>query len=219
LNVVTVNVALVAPAGTVTLGGTLAEPGSWLPRLTRTPPVGAAADNPTVPVEEVPPVTLAGLTVKEESEIPDGGGGGGDIVKDALRAVPLNEAEIVAVVVAVIVLRVLTVKVVLVAPAATTTEGDESIACTASLEERSTVAPPLGAAALNVTVPVEVLPPTTLVGLSDSAETVAAGAAPAVISNSADTPGLPARSAKTFMLNVPSASVRGAVVIVKLALV
>ena len=41
-NVVTVNDALVAPAGTVTVGGTLADPGRLLLRLTATPPAGAA---------------------------------------------------------------------------------------------------------------------------------------------------------------------------------
>ena len=35
-----------------------------------------------------------------------------------------------------------------------------------------TTAPPAGAAELNVTVPVDILPPTTLVGFKDSADTV-----------------------------------------------
>ena len=76
LNVVTVKLALVAPAATTTLGGTRAEPGRLLPRLTRTPPAGAADDSRTVPVAGVPPVTLAGLTVNEVSVTPGGGGGG-----------------------------------------------------------------------------------------------------------------------------------------------
>jgi hypothetical protein len=74
-NVVIVNVALVAPAGTVTLDGTVATFGRLLPRLTRVPPAGAAADSLTVPVAEVPPVTLVGLTVKEDrlgEAAPDG---------------------------------------------------------------------------------------------------------------------------------------------------
>src|SRR5712671_495213 len=66
LNVVTVKLALVAPAATVTLDGTLAEPGRLLDRLTTVPPVGAALDSPTVPVEGLPPLTLAGLTLNEE---------------------------------------------------------------------------------------------------------------------------------------------------------
>ena len=40
------------------------------------------------------------------------------------------------------------------------------------LSESDTDAPPAGAAALNDTVPVDELPPTTLVGLSDTPESV-----------------------------------------------
>ena len=97
-NDVTVNVALVAPAGTVTLGGTLAEPGSWLDRLTTTPPVGAALVSVTVPVEGFPPVTLVGLRVNVESETAGGGGGGaprGSTVKVADLVTPPPETEIV----------------------------------------------------------------------------------------------------------------------------
>ena len=56
-----VNVALVAPAGTVTEDGTVATFGRLLPRLTAVPPVGAANESRTVPVADVPPVTLVGL--------------------------------------------------------------------------------------------------------------------------------------------------------------
>ena len=62
-NVVTANDALVAPAGMVTVAGTLAAPGSELPRLTASPPVGAGLPRVTVPVADVPPWTLVGLTV------------------------------------------------------------------------------------------------------------------------------------------------------------
>jgi hypothetical protein len=65
--VVTVNVALVAPPGTVTLNGTLAEPGWLLARLMATPFGGAGPPSLTVPVAEAPPTTLEGLTVIEES--------------------------------------------------------------------------------------------------------------------------------------------------------
>src|SRR3989441_12848572 len=68
----TVKDAVVPPAGTVTLDGTVAAPVLLLDRLTTAPPLGAAALSVTVPVEELPPVTVDGLRVSEESV---GGGG------------------------------------------------------------------------------------------------------------------------------------------------
>jgi len=64
--VLTVNVALVAPAATVTLDGTLAAVVLLLESVTTAPPEGAAPLNVTVPVEEFPPVTPAGFTESEE---------------------------------------------------------------------------------------------------------------------------------------------------------
>ena len=64
--VLTVNVALVAPAATVTLDGTLAAVVLLLESVTTAPPEGAAPLNVTVPVEEFPPVTLVGFTETEE---------------------------------------------------------------------------------------------------------------------------------------------------------
>jgi len=64
--VLTVNVALVAPAGTITLEGTLAAPGLLLESATIAPPVGAGPLSVTVPVEEFPPVTLVGFSESEE---------------------------------------------------------------------------------------------------------------------------------------------------------
>ena len=66
---------------------------------------------------------------------------------------------------------VLTVNVPLVYPAMTVTL-DGTVAADALLE-RLTTAPPLGAAPLRVTVPVDEDPPLTLVGLSASADSVA----------------------------------------------
>jgi len=63
--VFTVKLALVAPAATVTLGGTVATEVSLLDRETMTPPASAALLRVTVPVEEFPPLTLVGLTVSE----------------------------------------------------------------------------------------------------------------------------------------------------------
>jgi hypothetical protein len=62
-----VNVALVAPAVTVTLAGTVAAAVLLLPSVTAAPPAGAALLNVTVPVEDAPPITVAGLTDTEET--------------------------------------------------------------------------------------------------------------------------------------------------------
>src|SRR5882724_9613263 len=62
--VLTVNVALVAPAATVTLAAVVL----LLERVTCAPPVGAGPLSVTVPVEEFPPVTLVGFSESEERE-------------------------------------------------------------------------------------------------------------------------------------------------------
>jgi hypothetical protein len=89
-NVVIWKVALVAPAGTVTVAGTLAEPGRLLPRLTLTPPDGAALPSVTVPVEGVPPGTLLGFTLS-----PVSAGRLGETVSVAERVTPRPVTEIV----------------------------------------------------------------------------------------------------------------------------
>jgi hypothetical protein len=108
------------------------------------------------------------------------------------------------------------VKVALVAPSATVTLA--GVVAAELLSDRETTNPPDGAAALNLTVPLDELPPTTLLGLTETESSVAVGGGdePAVMSSSACFPGLPARSAKMFMLNC---SLTGLVTIVKLALV
>jgi hypothetical protein len=66
--VLTVNVAVVVPAATVTLDGTWATAVLLLESATVAPPAGAAPLSVTVPVEEFPPVTLVGFSEREERE-------------------------------------------------------------------------------------------------------------------------------------------------------
>jgi hypothetical protein len=177
--VVIVNVATVDPAGTVTLAGTLAMAELLLESATTAPPDGAAPLNVTVPWEELPPVTLVGLTPSDERAT--GGGGGGVpacvTVSVAVRVTP-SDAEMVTEVDA-LTEEVATVKVALAAPAGTVTLAG-TLATAELLLESATTAPPDGAAPLNVTVPWEALPPVTLVGFSARAdrETVGDGAGP-----------------------------------------
>src|SRR6266480_3270819 len=65
--VLTVKVALVAPAATVTLEGTRAAP-LLLESATGAPPAGAGPLSGTVPVEELPPATLVGFSASEGRE-------------------------------------------------------------------------------------------------------------------------------------------------------
>src|SRR5437899_11822693 len=87
--VLTVKVALVAPAGTVTLEGTVATPVLLLESRTWAPPAGAGPLSVTVPVEDcTPPTTLVGLSVSEETM-------GGAAVSEAGLDAPPGEAEMV----------------------------------------------------------------------------------------------------------------------------
>ena len=63
--VVIVNVALLAPAATVTLDGTVAANVLSLLSDTSAPPTGAGPLSVTVPVEGLPPTTLDGFTPSE----------------------------------------------------------------------------------------------------------------------------------------------------------
>ncbi len=85
--VLIVNVALVAPATTVTLEGTVAAAVLLLESATCAPPAGAAPLNVTVPVEDcVPPITLVGLSVSEESV--GAGGAAGVTASEAVLVAP-----------------------------------------------------------------------------------------------------------------------------------
>jgi len=163
--VLTVNVALLAPAATITLAGTVAVDVLLLERVTAAPPAGADPLSVTVPVEGDPPVTLVGFSVSEERV----GRACGSTVSEAVLVTPAYDAEIVTGVDAVTAL-VLTVNVALLAPAAIVTLAG-TLAAPLSLES-STCAPPVSAGPLSVTVPVEGDPPVTLVGFSVSEERV-----------------------------------------------
>jgi hypothetical protein len=156
--VVTVNVALVAPAATVTFAGTVATDVLLLESVTTAPPVGAALFSVTVPVEVAPPVTDAGLTLSEEIA------GGFTVTTNVSVVLLLSVAEIVTCVAAATAL-VLTVNVALVAPAATVTLAG-TVATEVLLLLKVTTAPPIGAELFSVTVPVEVVPPVTVAGLT-----------------------------------------------------
>src|SRR5436853_3783986 len=112
--VLTVNVALLAPAATITLVGTVATALLPLERETVAPPAGAGPLNVTVPVEGDPPVTLVGFSVSEERV----GRACGSTVSEAVLVTPAYDAEIVTGV-DVVTAPVLTVNVTLLAPAAT----------------------------------------------------------------------------------------------------
>src|SRR5437773_2648108 len=86
--VLTVKVAVEAPLGTVTLDGTVAAPVLLLDRETTAPPLGADALNCTVPVEELPPVTLDGLRPSETRV-----GRGGDVTVRVIVVVFVRVTE------------------------------------------------------------------------------------------------------------------------------
>lgn len=62
IDVLMVKLAEFDPAGTSTLAGTLATAGFDDARATLSPPAGAAWVSVTVPVEDVPPNTVPGLS-------------------------------------------------------------------------------------------------------------------------------------------------------------
>jgi hypothetical protein len=157
--VVVVNVTPVAPAGTVTEDGTAATEESLLDKDMATPLLGAGPLRITVPVEELPPVNLAGA-IETDVRV------GGRTVREAVWVAPLEAAVMVMAVDAATAV-VATVNVALVAPAGTVTEGGRA-ATEGSLLDKETTAPPLGAALLKLMVPVEEVLPVTVLGLSES---------------------------------------------------
>src|SRR2546425_12726298 len=159
--VVTVNVALVRPAGTVTLptGGTLAAAGLLLERVTTAPPAGAAALKVTVATEELPPTTLVGFSARPETV--RGGGGAGGVTVSSAEVLPVAIVAVIVTVVDTVTGKAEAVNVALLLPARTVTFTG-TVAARVLLLESPTVTPPAGAGAANVTVPSEEAPLATL---------------------------------------------------------
>ena len=167
------NVALVAPAATVTLPGTVAA-ALLLESVTANPPDAAADVSVTVPCAALPPVTVEGLNeIAESAGDEGGGGGGGGGAAEALTvsdraALSRSRAEIVMAVSDV------TDEVVIGNVAEATPAGTVTFAGTraAAFELKSwTTAPPAGAALWSVTVPLDDSPPLTIAGESVTSTT------------------------------------------------
>jgi len=148
--------ALMAPAGTVMVAGTMTA-GLPLLRDTLTPPSGAAMLSVTVPVAEPPPATVAGAMLSPVRNTM--GGGGALTVREAnWVSVPAEVWPLTLAVVLAVTDELVTLKVALVAPA-----GPVTVAGTATLAlllVSVTTVPPVGAGPLRVTVPVVPIPPT-----------------------------------------------------------
>ena len=140
--------------------GTLAEL-LLLERATVMPFGPAGPERVTVPSTELPPTTVVGSTVTEESC-------GGETVRTAdLAALPFPAVTVAEVVVLTGV--VVTVKVAVVMPFGINTKGGTDTA--ELLLSNPTATPDVGACPLNVIVIVDEVPPTTVGGLAASALT------------------------------------------------
>lgn len=153
--VVTVKIAVVAFAGTVTDAGTLTS-GFALINVTTMPPAGAGVCKVTIPGVERPPVTLDGVNVTVR------------ITGDAITSVPdfvtpFSVARMDALTFP-LTARVVTVTAAFVAPAGIATFAGT---LASGIDElRSTTTPPAGAGASIVIVATDVFPPATDVGKS-----------------------------------------------------
>ena len=156
---VTVNVAVVAPAGTVTLTGTVAAVVLLDVSVTTAPPAGAADVNVTVPVLVTAPKIDVGLSVTVDSAA-----GGGVTVRLADVVLPFVVAEMATRVFAATVPAV-TVNVAAVCPAGTVTAA-MTVATAVFADASVTTFPPVGAATLSVTVPVTCPADAMVVGVS-----------------------------------------------------
>jgi hypothetical protein len=155
--VVTVNVAVVLPAATVTDTGTLATEALLLDRFTTIPPLGAACVSMTVAVDDVLPTTVVGLRASEATA------GTGVMVRLEETVLPAYVADMTTFVVVVTIV-VFTVNGADVAPCGTVMVGETNVVTEGLLVTSVTCAPPLGAGPFRLTVPVEEVPPTTVEG-------------------------------------------------------
>jgi len=164
--VVTGKVAVLALAATFTLIGTVAALVGLLCRVTVMPPAGAGPAMVTVPVDGLGPATAVGLTLTDEIA-------SGLMVSAAgVGVTELYVAEMCAVV-TLFTPEVVMVNVPEVLPAATVAVVGTTAEVLSLLND--TTAPPAGAGLFRVRVPVELLPPTTLVGFTLTAVRVATG--------------------------------------------
>ena len=168
----TVNVAVVRPAATVTLAGTVATAVLLLDNATTAPPAGAAEVSVTVACDGFPPTRLAGLRATDEIAA-----AGGFTVSKALPVTPPYEPKMYTPV-EVATVFVAMENVALLAPAATVT----SVFTLAAelLLDNVTIAPPDGAALDNVTEPTDELPLVTMAGLTEIDERPVNGSADSV---------------------------------------
>jgi len=152
--VLTTNTACEAPAATVTEAGTVAAALSLL-IATETPFAPAGLVNVTVPMELLPENTDVVFRPREavKSEVRS---------RDAVVVIPPVDAEIVAVTaVATGVVEMVKVVDLLPWPIVTDAGTDAEV----ELDAKATTVPPDGAGRLRVTVPIELAPPTSVVGL------------------------------------------------------
>ena len=156
--VVTANDAVDAPLGTVTVAGTEAAPVLLDAKFTTTPPGPATSARVTVAVVFTPPATDV---LASDRAVTLGG-----LTTSSVVAVAVSSVALIVAVTEFATCVVPTVNVRLIEPAGTVTVA--GTVTPARLLESETTIPPVGALLDNVTVPVELLLPTTLDGATET---------------------------------------------------